>query len=316
MVKSHLDSELPVLGIRDTIPKYIFPDVLSSPYIDATELGFSHLSFSVKGPLEFDCKVFDIVPKRDIFAEFRSPSARIGSLPFVLSIHDCKWVDIGQVSDSFDIRQYTQIKLLDKKFHIGPLLVGHIGVYLNYYFILAICCYLTNWVDTGQEFLDDSGCLPLLIDPLSSSSDAHKLFDKITKRSRCVAILYDCEYMYLIDQLRLEVDCRRIIDAVHQKSCSALEAQMMVDALGTVYLSYRGKNMCFSTLRILCHYDPLTDVTSTNDRSVGTDTLLTMVDCYGSNAIHLRLLIEETPLLIATSRKVILLISNIHHVTA
>ncbi|PHT83149.1 hypothetical protein T459_11592 [Capsicum annuum] len=74
MVKSHFDSELPVL---------------------------------VKGPLEFDCKVFDRVPKRDISAEFHSPSAPIGSLPPVLSINDCKWVDTGQLSDSFDSDNLT-----------------------------------------------------------------------------------------------------------------------------------------------------------------------------------------------------------------
>ncbi|KAM3220174.1 putative protein isoform X1 [Capsicum annuum] len=104
MVKSHLDSQLFVLGVEDKIPQ--------CASIDATELKFSHVSFSVKGPLEFDCKVFDRVPQRDISAEFHCPSAHIGSLSLVLRINDCKWVDTGQLSDSFDRRQYNQIKLL------------------------------------------------------------------------------------------------------------------------------------------------------------------------------------------------------------
>ncbi|KAF3652830.1 hypothetical protein FXO38_15907 [Capsicum annuum] len=80
MVKFHLDSQLPVL---------------------------------VKGPLEFDCKVFNRVPQRDISIEFLSPNAPIDSIPPVLRINDCKWVDTGQLSDSFDRRQYNQIKLLN-----------------------------------------------------------------------------------------------------------------------------------------------------------------------------------------------------------
>ncbi|KAM3396518.1 putative protein isoform X1 [Capsicum galapagoense] len=112
MAKSHLDSELPVLGVGDTIPQSIFSDVLSGASIDATELKFSPLSFSVKGQLDFDCKVFDRLRMRDISAEFPSPSAPIGSLPPVLSINDYKWVDTGQLRDSFDMRQYNQIKLL------------------------------------------------------------------------------------------------------------------------------------------------------------------------------------------------------------
>lgn len=75
--------------------QYIFGDVLSSASIDATELKFSPLSFLVKGPLEFDYKVFDRLQKRDISVKFHSPSAPIGFLPPVLSIDDCKWVDTG-----------------------------------------------------------------------------------------------------------------------------------------------------------------------------------------------------------------------------
>ncbi|KAF3646367.1 hypothetical protein FXO37_20485 [Capsicum annuum] len=91
MVKSHLDSQLPLLGVEDTIPQ--------CASIDATELKFSNVSFSVMGPLEFDCKVFDRMLQRDISAEFHSPSAPIGLLSYVLRINGCKWVNTGQLSD-------------------------------------------------------------------------------------------------------------------------------------------------------------------------------------------------------------------------
>lgn len=66
---------------------------------------------------------------------------------------------------------------------------------MNDYYILVICCYLTDWFDTGQELSDDSGYAPLWIAPLSFPSDAHKLFTKIAKRSSCVAMLYDSKYI-------------------------------------------------------------------------------------------------------------------------
>ncbi|KAF3663029.1 hypothetical protein FXO37_12198 [Capsicum annuum] len=160
MVKSYLDSEFPVLGVGDTIPQYIFSDVLSGASIDATELKFSSLFFSVKEPQEFDWKVFDRLPKRDISTEFSSPSAPIGSVPPVLSINDYKWVDTGQLRDSFDMRQYNQINLL--------------------------------------------GCSPLLINALSFSSDAPKLFNKIAERSRRFSMLYDSEY---IGEVEVLIEC-------------------------------------------------------------------------------------------------------------
>ncbi|PHU02240.1 hypothetical protein BC332_27491 [Capsicum chinense] len=187
------DSDTEVADM-DTIPQ------CASIY--ANELKFSHVSFSVKGPLEFDCKVFNRVPQRDIFIEFLSPNTPIGSLPPVLCINDCKWVDTGQLSDSFDRRQYNQIKLLSKKFHTGRPLAGHSGIYLKGYYLLSICCSLTNWIDIGQELLDVSGCAPLLINHLSSSSDAPKLFDKMAERSsRWLSMLHDSEYIGEVEVL-------------------------------------------------------------------------------------------------------------------
>uniref|UniRef100_M1ASQ9 Naringenin 3-dioxygenase n=1 Tax=Solanum tuberosum TaxID=4113 RepID=M1ASQ9_SOLTU len=42
--------------------------------------------------MEFDCKVFDIMRKRDIFAEFLGPHTAIGSL----GLHICDWFDTGR----------------------------------------------------------------------------------------------------------------------------------------------------------------------------------------------------------------------------
>ncbi|KAF3634359.1 hypothetical protein FXO37_26532 [Capsicum annuum] len=134
-------------------------------------------------------------------AEFHSPGAPIGSLPLVLRINDCKWVDTGQLSDSFDKHQYNQIKLLGKKFDTGRPLARHSGVYLKDYYLLAICCYLTNWIDIVQELLDVLGCAPLLINPLSSSSDAPKLFDKMDERSRWLSMLHDSEHLGEVEVL-------------------------------------------------------------------------------------------------------------------
>ncbi|KAH0688966.1 hypothetical protein KY289_016324 [Solanum tuberosum] len=103
-VKSHLDSQLPLHDVGYTIQKTISPSVLFSASIDTTELEFSRLSFSVKEltfplkgyghklDMEFDCKVFDIMRKRDIFAEFLGPHTAIGSL----GLHICDWFDTRQ----------------------------------------------------------------------------------------------------------------------------------------------------------------------------------------------------------------------------
>ncbi|KAG5628861.1 hypothetical protein H5410_000578 [Solanum commersonii] len=103
-VKSHLDSQLPIYDVGYTIQKTMSPSVLFSASIDTTELGFYRLSFSVKElnfpvkgyghklDMEFDCKVFDIMWKRDIFAKFLGPHTTIGSL----GLHICNWFDTGQ----------------------------------------------------------------------------------------------------------------------------------------------------------------------------------------------------------------------------
>ncbi|KAL3360047.1 hypothetical protein AABB24_016514 [Solanum stoloniferum] len=118
----------------------------------------------------------------------------------------------------------------------------------------------------------------------------------------------------------LESVCGSIIqaDASTKKYHPELAVSKLVDALGVfaANLSHHDKNLRLSTLRILCHYEPLTDVSSTNEQPLEKKMRMdnpqtTLVDYHGNNVIHLLLLIEETPLSIATSRKVILLISKI-----
>ncbi|KAG7947105.1 hypothetical protein I3843_14G077400 [Carya illinoinensis] len=81
-------------------------------------------------------------------------------------------------------------------------------------------------------------------------------------------------------------------------------------------LRHCNKGIHFSTLRILCHYEPLSSVDSTNDQAVGKKTKSEVaqgsrVDSQGMNVLQLLLSIEETSLSISTSRKVILWISRI-----
>ncbi|KAH0763024.1 hypothetical protein KY290_006420 [Solanum tuberosum] len=86
----------------------------------ADTLEFSRLSFSVKEltfpvkgyghklDMEFDCKVFDIMRKRDIFAEFLGPHTAIGSL----GLHICDWFDTGQAFGAcFDKVKYPHLPL-------------------------------------------------------------------------------------------------------------------------------------------------------------------------------------------------------------
>lgn len=118
----------------------------------------------------------------------------------------------------------------------------------------------------------------------------------------------------------LDSVCGSIIqaDASTKKYLPELVVSKLVDTLGVfaANLSHHDKNLRLSTLRILCHYEPLTDVSSANEQPLEKKVRMdnpqsTLVDYHGNDVIHLLLLIEETPLSIVTSRKVILLISKI-----
>lgn len=110
-------------------------------------------------------------------------------------------------------------------------------------------------------------------------------------------------------------------DNSHGKYHPELEAEKVEDAV-VIYadnLCHSDKAIRVSTLRILCHYEPLTYEDSTMDqppeKKMKTETGVPHacpVDIHGCNVIHLLLSIEATPLSISTSRKLSLLISRIH----
>lgn len=81
-------------------------------------------------------------------------------------------------------------------------------------------------------------------------------------------------------------------------------------------LCHSNKGIRLSTLRILCHYELVGCVDSTNDESVEKQMKTEAsqkfpLDSQHKNVLHVLLSLEETSLSISTSRKVILLISRI-----
>lgn len=119
-----------------------------------------------------------------------------------------------------------------------------------------------------------------------------------------------------------------MLDSLHgsmaeaQHNCKSyypeLKAVNLVDALKTF-----GENLCHSngllrvsTLRILCHYEPLKLETfsqeQSNEKTFGDGVAQPcQIDDRDSNVMELLLLIESTPISVDTSRKVILLLSKI-----
>nr|XP_043629943.1 small subunit processome component 20 homolog [Erigeron canadensis] len=98
-------------------------------------------------------------------------------------------------------------------------------------------------------------------------------------------------------------ECIPPADARHKKYLLELEAGKTVDAF-----SIFSENLCSSdkqirlfTLKILCHYESLNSETAPN----------VMIDDSQNNVLHSFLDIENTSLSIATSRKVVLLITRI-----
>ncbi|OIS97437.1 hypothetical protein A4A49_09683 [Nicotiana attenuata] len=105
--------------------------------------------------MEFGCVVFDTLLDWVISVIFYDYNRAIASFPADFGLPNCKWVDTGQVSDSFDIRQCSQIEFPSKKLHIARILVGHTAICLNHYYMFAICCCVDNWFDSGQGYKAD-----------------------------------------------------------------------------------------------------------------------------------------------------------------
>ncbi|PIA45006.1 hypothetical protein AQUCO_01700514v1 [Aquilegia coerulea] len=109
-------------------------------------------------------------------------------------------------------------------------------------------------------------------------------------------------------------------DATHKADHLELEAESTIQAMNVFAdnLSLPGDVIRISTLRILCNYKPLSGRVSKNDqpakKKLKTEAQASLpckedTDC--TNVIQLLLSIETTPLSISTSRKVVLLISQL-----
>ncbi|OIT06523.1 hypothetical protein A4A49_05132 [Nicotiana attenuata] len=106
--------------------------------------------------MEFGCIVFDTLSDWVIFVIFYNCNRATASFPPDFGLPNCKWVDTGQVSDSFDIRQCSQIEFPSKKFPMARILVGNTAICLNHYYMFAICWCMDNWFDSGQGYKADS----------------------------------------------------------------------------------------------------------------------------------------------------------------
>ncbi|KAI3823108.1 hypothetical protein L1987_04536 [Smallanthus sonchifolius] len=99
-------------------------------------------------------------------------------------------------------------------------------------------------------------------------------------------------------------------DGTHKKYCVELEAGKTTDAFNifSENLCHSDKQIRLLTLRILCHYESLNSEKSPCDQPSENDMI---IDGHSDNVLHSLLAIEATSLSIATSRKVVLLISKI-----
>ncbi|KAE8036875.1 hypothetical protein FH972_009508 [Carpinus fangiana] len=107
-------------------------------------------------------------------------------------------------------------------------------------------------------------------------------------------------------------------DSCNRKYHQELSVENAADSLSIFAdnLHHSNRGIRVSTLKILCHHELLNCVYSTNDQLVEKQmktevSQTSLVDSQGNNVLQLLLSIEETPLSISTSRKVILLISRI-----
>ncbi|KAI3808247.1 hypothetical protein L1987_24196 [Smallanthus sonchifolius] len=96
-------------------------------------------------------------------------------------------------------------------------------------------------------------------------------------------------------------------DDTHKKYRLELEAEKTIEAFNifSENLCHSDKQIHLLTLRILCHYEFL----NSENQPLENDMI---IDDHDDNVLHSLLAIEATPLSIATSRKVVLLISKIH----
>lgn len=99
ILNPHLDSQLYVLAIEDTIPELTGLNDLSGYYnvMKHLESAPSSVLVEVLLDMEIGSTLFDIKAEGDILVAFWVSHATIGSLPHVLVLFIYNWVDTGQV---------------------------------------------------------------------------------------------------------------------------------------------------------------------------------------------------------------------------
>ena len=100
----------------------------------------------------------------------------------------------------------------------------------------------------------------------------------------------------------------------YMKFHSKLKVEKVVDAFDifSENLSHPDKGIRVSTLRILCHYEPLNGESNAQsvEKKMQAEVSPTYAEIQHNNVLHILFSIEDTLLSISTSKKVILIISK------
>ncbi|KAF7849855.1 hypothetical protein BT93_L0220 [Corymbia citriodora subsp. variegata] len=149
----------------------------------------------------------------------------------------------------------------------------------------------------------------LCCDTKSGFGDANKVMQLAKRHKSSPQVL-----VAVADYLDSACGSKLREDIHHQE----FEANKFVDAVDVFAenLCHFDKRIRVSTLRILCHYQPLSCDNYASDRPVGQKMSNEICQTFhgiglGGNVLELLLSIETIPLSVSTSRKVILLISKI-----
>ncbi|KAK0607559.1 hypothetical protein LWI29_016732 [Acer saccharum] len=241
----------------------------------------------------------------------------------------CSWISvINNIHDNSSSTQIDEAKLV--------LLWGAIGCYPYFFDVQENSSLLMNLIDALDQLLMNEAEIvagvckhtwqSLIGAALASYYKWHLFKNSVLEETSKVLHLAKT-YKSSLQVLSAAADCLDYVhgttlqaDTSHKKYHPELEAQKAVDAVLVFAdnLCHSDKAIRVPTLRILCHYEPLSCEISTNDqppqKKMKTETGVSHsspMDYHGCNVIQLLLSIETTPISISTSRKVILLISRI-----
>ncbi|KAK0579383.1 hypothetical protein LWI29_025507 [Acer saccharum] len=241
----------------------------------------------------------------------------------------CSWISvINNIHDNSSSAQIDEAKLV--------LLWGAIGCYPYFFDVQENSSLLMNLIDALDRLLMNGAEIVAgvckhtwqsLIGAALASYYKWHLFKNSALEETSKVLHLAKTYKSSLQVLSAAADCLDYVhgttlqaDTSHKNYHPELEAQKAVDAvlIFADNLCHSDKAIRVPTLRILCHYEPLSCEISTNDqppqKKMKTETGVShssLMDYYGCNVIQLLLSIETTPISISTSRKVILLISRI-----